>query len=77
MCDADLDSLGREDYFATSHNLWLELAAHGTPLTLREWYERQVTFLGGHAYFTAVSRSLRESRKQKNLVELKRILATL
>jgi len=77
MCDADLDSLGREDFWATSHCLWLECLAYGTPQTLREWYEEQVRFLTGHSYFTTVARSLREPGKQKNLELLKGLLRGL
>jgi len=77
MCDADLDSLGRDDYFTTSHNLHTELAAYGVHLTLTEWYERQIGFLSSHSYFTAVARSLREATKQQNIVELKRRFAAM
>ena len=45
MCDADLDSLGREDYLETSHNLHAELVACGASITLKAWYQRQLTFL--------------------------------
>ena len=70
--DADLDSLGRDDYFVTCHNLWAELTAHGVALTLSAWYERQINFLGQHTYFTPFAHSLREARKQRNLAELKK-----
>lgn len=74
MCDADLDSLGRDDYFITSHNLHRELGAYGVHLTLEKWYERQIQFLMSHSYFTAVARTLREAGKQANIAELKRRL---
>lgn len=74
LCDADLDSLGRADYLETSHNLRQELAAHGTVISLRDWYTRQLAFLSDHEYFTEAARSLRDAGKQENIAELKRLL---
>ncbi len=74
LCDADLDSLGREDYLRTS--LWLrdELAAHGMPIPLREWYARQHRFLSEHTYFTDAARTLRRAGKLKNIALLENLL---
>ncbi|MBN1890093.1 MAG: hypothetical protein JW850_19000 [Thermoflexales bacterium] len=77
ICDADLDSLGRDDYFVTAHNLRDELEGHGVPLTMQEWYERQIQFLTSHSYFTAAARSLRDAGKQKNIQELERRLRAM
>ncbi|MEW5872791.1 MAG: HD domain-containing protein [Chloroflexota bacterium] len=77
MCDADLDSLGRDDYLVTSHNLWKELKHHGAYLTSRQWYQRQIDFLGQHTYFTSVAQALRGPGKRKNLEMLKARLAHL
>jgi predicted metal-dependent HD superfamily phosphohydrolase len=74
MCDADLDSLGRVDYLATSHALRSELAMHGVSIPCREWYKRQHGFLSGHTYFTDVARSLRRAGKLGNIAELERRL---
>lgn len=77
LCDADLDTLGREDYFETGRNLWLELKEHGRALSRREWHERQIKLLSEHQYFTAEASSLRDAGKQHNLEELRRRLANL
>ena len=77
MCDADLDSLGREDYLKTSQDLLLELAARGVHMTLKGWYENQLEFLMEHSYFTAVARSLRGEGKLRNIAKLKELLETL
>lgn len=77
LCDADLDSLGREDYLETSHNLRRELAAHGTPISMRDWYTQQLAFLSNHQYFTAAARAFRDAGKQANIAELKRRLEGL
>lgn len=74
MCDADLDSLGREDFFLVGHHLRLELAAHGDPTTLREWYERQLVFLKEHTYTTNSARALRGPGKEKNIAQLEELL---
>ncbi len=71
ICDADLDSLGRDDYFTTSHNLLAELRAHGAMLTMRQWYSRQLEFLSAHSYFSEAARLLREAGKQKNIAVLR------
>lgn len=76
LCDADLDSLGREDYFETSHNLHAELGACCEPITLTDWYRRQLNFLSNHTYFTEVARELREAGKQENIRRLKTLLQT-
>ncbi len=75
VCDADLDSLGREDYLITSHNLHAELAVYGVQLALGTWYLRQLNFLSSHTYFTGVARDLRDAGKQANISLLKKLLA--
>lgn len=77
VCDADLDSLGRDDYLITSHNLYAELEARGARMTLKDWYERQLNFLSSHTYFTGVARNLRDAGKQENVLLLKKLLAAL
>lgn len=74
MCDADLDSLGRPDFFLRSHCLRLELAAHSHPTTLREWHKDQLRFMESHTYFTSSACSLREPGKQRNIAELRDLL---
>ncbi len=76
VCDADLDSLGREDYLDTSHDLHDELIAYGASITLEEWYQRQLTFLSNHTYFTDVARELRNAGKQENIRRLEALLQT-
>lgn len=74
MCDADLDSLGRDDFFITSHCLRLELAAYGQPTNVYEWYEKQLAFLESHTYFTDVARAARDAGKKRNIEEIKKLL---
>jgi uncharacterized protein len=74
MCDADLDSLGRDDFFITSHCLRLELAAYGQPTNVYEWYEKQLVFLESHTYFTEVARAVRDAGKKRNIEEIMKLL---
>lgn len=75
ICDADMDSLGRKDFFIVSHRLRLELTVYEGPVSLLDWYPRQLKFLEAHHYFTAGARHLREAGKQNNIREIKQLLA--
>lgn len=74
IADADMDSLGREDFLETSHNLRDELASTGVVVELQEWYRRQTGFLQTHRYFTQAARHLRDAGKQANIERLQRLL---
>lgn len=74
MADADLDVLGRDDFFERNQALRAETAVYGQPVDEEEWYRRQIAFLRGHAYFTQSARALRDAMKQRNLRELQRRL---
>jgi uncharacterized protein len=75
--DADLDSLGRENFFQTSHNLWLELNGRGARTNIVEWYHVQLSFLSNHRYHTQVSHQLRDAGKERNLANLRQRLARM
>lgn len=74
MCDADLDSLGREDFFITGENLRRELAGQGIENGLRKWYEAQLAFQRNHSYFTDAAKKLRNEGKARNILEIERLL---
>ena len=74
MCDADLDSLGREDFLLTSHNLRQELMSHGIEMILSDWYKEQLEFLQTHSYFTPAAQSLRNDGKEDNIQRLEQCL---
>lgn len=77
LCDADLDSLGREDFLETSHSLRREIEAYGTFIPLQEWYSRQLEFITTHRYFTEAARALRDAGKERNIAILQRRLEEL
>lgn len=73
MCDADLDSLGRDDFFSICHNLKRELSEQGVKKNLKEWYEFEILFLQNHEYYTNAARRLRNGGKLGNLEEIRRL----
>ena len=74
LCDADLDYLGRPDFFSIGATLFEEMKHYGVLRTEREWNELQVRFLRKHHYFTQYSKSLREPVK---LVHLDQVIDLL
>ena len=70
MVDADLDSLGREDFFKRSEDLRCELASYDRAASKAEWYREQLAFVASHSYFTDAAHALRDATKQHNLQEL-------
>ena len=78
LCDADLDYLGRDDFYMIAHQLKYEWKINGiNKLSLREWYELQISFLDNHKYFTQTESNLREKKKLKHLKEIKNLLEEL
>ncbi len=67
ICDADLDYLGREDFFPISHQLYQELKAKKILTTENDWNLVQVRFFKQHRYFTNTTIALREKQKQVHL----------
>jgi len=74
ICDADLDYLGREDFYMISHRLKLEWnLLNINKTTLRAWYELQIRFLENHNYFTKAAIESRNRGKQTNLEQIKKL----
>ena len=74
LADADLDSLGRDDFFSSSKALWHERAACGMDIPWQTWLQIQLQFLQTHRYFTPVAQTLRNAGKQKNIELLQRLI---
>jgi len=71
LCDADLDYLGREDFFIHSFELQYEWNVLGIRKTnLSEWLGIQIKFLSDHTYFTKSANDLRNQKKSTNLHEI-------
>ena len=73
IVDADLDYLGRADFFVTSHKLRLEWEYAGNKVKLSDWYVIQMNFLRNHQYQTQTAMRLRNSRKLENLREIEEL----
>lgn len=74
LADADLDSLGREDFLATSELLWRERSALGYDVPWPAWLEGQQRFLRDHRYFTPAARALRDEGKRRNMALLEQMI---
>ena len=70
ICDADLDYLGRDDFFKIGDYLYRELRAAKLIANQTDWDKLQVDFLQKHHYFTATAKSLRDKKKQVHLNQL-------
>jgi len=70
LADADLDYLGRDDFFVTGERLYRELCYFGTLQNEQEWNMLQLRFLESHQYFTHTAI---ESRKPKKLQHMEQI----
>jgi len=71
ICDADLDYLGRDDFFTIGNKLFDELCMYGIISTELEWNKLQVRFLEKHRYFTSSAKKLRKVKKAENLTLIK------
>jgi len=71
ICDADLDYLGRDDFFKIGNYLFDELCMYGIISTENEWNKLQVRFLEGHRYFTTSAKKLRKAKKEEHLALIK------
>jgi uncharacterized protein len=77
MADADMNSLGRTNFFETGAQLRKELALFGAKMTDEAWYEFEIRFVTNHAYFTDGAKALYSAQKAHNLMQLKAILDKL
>jgi len=74
ICDADLDYLGRNDFYSIGNTLYKELTNFNYIQSEEQWNKIQLSFLEKHAYFTSTSKRLRSSKKAKHLLEIKAIV---
>jgi uncharacterized protein len=70
LCDADLDYLGRDDFYEIGGRLFQEMKTNGIVETEREWNIMQKTFLESHKFHTEFSKTNREASKQARLQEI-------
>ncbi len=70
LCDADLDYLGRSDFYSIGETLYEELCAFQVLGSRSDWNNLQIKFLQAHHFFTPTNQRLREPQKQLFLAEL-------
>jgi len=73
LCDADLDYLGRDDFYMIGIRLLREWNANDIPTSLQEWYIQEVYFLQQHEYYTKSAIKLRLQKMKEHLAELKEL----
>ena len=74
ICDADLDYLGRNDFWPISDSLFEELKASGKIKDKHQWNKIQIAFLEKHSYHTQFAREKRQPKKEKRIQELKALV---
>ncbi len=74
ICDADLDYLGREDFWEIGNYLYRELSVYGILSNEQEWNNLQLKFLNAHHYFTRSAIELRQATKQAHLKKIEEII---
>ena len=71
LCDADLDYLGRDDFYTIGTTLFRELETFGVLQGEEAWNRLQISFLEKHRFLTPTNILRRTAQKQVYLQELK------
>lgn len=71
LADADLDYLGREDFFKIGDKLFDELTMFGIVNSEKDWNQLQEKFLESHHFWTKTAIESRNLKKQENLEKIK------
>jgi len=74
ICDADLDYLGRSDFYEISELLFKELKAYAIIDNKKEWNKAQIKFMEAHKYHTDYAKKNRQPQKEKRIKELKNMV---
>jgi predicted metal-dependent HD superfamily phosphohydrolase len=75
LCDADLDHLGREDFFELDGKLREGRRIRGLDVSDdAKWYKGTLEILKKHKFYTRSQKKLREKQKEENTDKLLKIL---
>lgn len=78
ICDADLISLGRKDYFEKNDLLKLEIEMRtGKKINNEQWLRRSAKFLSSHKYYTEYSKMKFNHQLEENYITLQKQIAGL
>ncbi|MEM7333952.1 MAG: HD domain-containing protein [Chloroflexota bacterium] len=75
LADADLEVLGRKDFFTRNQALRDEFRYLNRPFTQEAWLKNQLDFLQNHTYFTQAAQSICRKQKQRNIELIQKKLA--
>jgi predicted metal-dependent HD superfamily phosphohydrolase len=71
LCDADLDHLGREDFFELDEKIRQGRRARGIDVSDdAKWYKGTLGIIKKHRYYTESQKQKREKKKQENIKRL-------
>ncbi len=74
LSDADLDYLGRDDFFTIGNTLYQEMIYFGFIKNEDEWNNIQIRFFENHHYFTKTAIESRQAGKENHLLMIKAAL---
>ena len=74
LADADLDYLGRDDFFTINDKLYNEVFVLGMVADKEDWYRINIAFMENHCYFTETSTKLRLAKKENHIKQIKSYL---
>jgi hypothetical protein len=74
ICDADLDYLGRDDFWTIGASLFRELKEAGVLDNEKDWNRIQLKFLRAHHYLTGHAVALRTEKKEEHLRQVQAIV---
>lgn len=77
LCDADLDYLGRDDFYRIGDSLYQELKTHSVVQETSAWMDIQINFLEQHSFFTETNKRRRAPKKADFLKELRQEKAAI
>lgn len=77
ICDADMDYLGRDDYYVIAETLRKELSEKNQNLDPAGWMRMQINFLEQHTFFTKTAIRLRHEKKLQYIEALKKEMLQL
>jgi predicted metal-dependent HD superfamily phosphohydrolase len=75
ICDADLDYLGRPDFYPIGNTLFQEMQNYHLIGNETDWNKLQVSFLSVHRFYTRTNKTRRDPVKQQYLAQLKVVVA--
>lgn len=74
IADADLDYLGRDDFYKVGNTLFEEFKIYMGITSEEEWNQLQLKFLRSHEYHTQYSKTIRSPEKAKRMREIETIV---